>query len=167
MEDCPICDDSRELIKLSCDHKYCASCLVDSFKYKIQDNEHEIGCPGNCGNILEMDFICAILVDELDLYDRLERNIDRYREREKYYKNKKLADSEDIWFDDCEKYKPCPHCNILIERIEGCDCIKCPNCKRRFCYNCLELYRYMESVDDHAKKCENFRGFNDDENDSD
>lgn len=33
-------------------------------------------------------------------------------------------------------YKPCPHCGIVISKIDGCRHIKCV-CNNEFCYDCL------------------------------
>jgi hypothetical protein len=34
----------------------------------------------------------------------------------------------------------CPHCNILIEKVDGCNHMKCINCNYEFCWLCLKEY---------------------------
>ena len=37
-------------------------------------------------------------------------------------------------------YKQCPSCNVIIEKNEGCNQMKCTNCSFEFCWLCLEEY---------------------------
>ena len=38
------------------------------------------------------------------------------------------------------KYKQCPQCKVLIEKIDGCNQMKCINCGFNFCWLCLKEY---------------------------
>ena len=38
------------------------------------------------------------------------------------------------------RYKQCPECKILIEKIDGCNQMKCLNCGFNFCWLCLKEY---------------------------
>ena len=38
------------------------------------------------------------------------------------------------------RYKQCPECQILIEKIDGCNQMKCLNCGFTFCWLCLKEY---------------------------
>ena len=38
------------------------------------------------------------------------------------------------------RYKQCPECEILIEKIDGCNQMKCSNCGYVFCWLCLKEY---------------------------
>ena len=38
------------------------------------------------------------------------------------------------------RYKQCPECQILIEKIDGCNQMKCLNCGYIFCWLCLKEY---------------------------
>ena len=38
------------------------------------------------------------------------------------------------------RYKQCPECQILIEKIDGCNQMKCINCGYTFCWLCLKEY---------------------------
>lgn len=62
-----------------------------------------------------------------------------------------------------EDSKRCPRCRIYIQKYDGCDCVRCPHCKCKFCWNCLMRYKRMDSVDSHRERCEHFSAFNDDE----
>lgn len=59
-----------------------------------------------------------------------------------------------------DDFKRCPKCHIFLSKFDGCDCVRCPHCKRKFCWNCLMIFKRMESVEEHNKQCENFNGFN-------
>ena len=37
-------------------------------------------------------------------------------------------------------YKQCPECKVLIEKIDGCNQMKCTNCEYSFCWLCLRKY---------------------------
>jgi hypothetical protein len=36
-------------------------------------------------------------------------------------------------------WKQCPSCQTMIERVAGCDNMKCANCSSYFCFRCCEL----------------------------
>jgi len=38
---------------------------------------------------------------------------------------------------DLSQYKQCPNCTIYLEKISGCNHIKCGYCKYDFCFVCL------------------------------
>ena len=33
-------------------------------------------------------------------------------------------------------YRECPHCSVMIEKIQGCNKIHCLNCKTNWCFYC-------------------------------
>ena len=37
-------------------------------------------------------------------------------------------------------YKQCPECGVLIEKVDGCNQMKCTNCEFCFCWLCLRKY---------------------------
>ncbi|XP_038662020.1 probable E3 ubiquitin-protein ligase RNF144A-A isoform X2 [Scyliorhinus canicula] len=40
----------------------------------------------------------------------------------------------------CPKIRACPNCETLAQHcMRGCPDVKCPNCRYRFCFRCLEL----------------------------
>ena len=57
----------------------------------------------------------------------------------------------------------CPQCHFCIERIDGCDCVRCPQCKRKFCWRCKIFDRDIVDFDEHRATCENFSAFNENE----
>lgn len=44
------------------------------------------------------------------------------------------TDPDDPHFYD-GKYRPCAHCGVLVERIDGCNTMKCPMCEKRWHWN--------------------------------
>lgn len=36
--------------------------------------------------------------------------------------------------------RPCPQCNVSIEKSEGCNHMKCRTCKHEFCWQCMQPY---------------------------
>jgi hypothetical protein len=45
--------------------------------------------------------------------------------------------------------KRCPLCKIMIERVSGCNSIKCPNCKLKFCWSCLRSASEIKRMKHH------------------
>lgn len=69
-------------------------------------------------------------------------------------------------FEDDDRYKKlkhCPKCDFINHKYNGCDCVKCPNCKCKYCWNCLTLVDYIFNEDEHKNNCTNYIRF--DEND--
>jgi len=62
-------------------------------------------------------------------------------------------------------FKRCPKCQTAVEKEEGCDCMKCPMCRRRFCWNCLKIFKKGDSVSKHREqeRCFDFDDFNGDD----
>lgn len=163
-ETCTICTDEKCDVELSCQHSFCRDCLVSYVENEVSNNEYKIICPSNhCTDEIEYDQLKLILVDNENILARLDRNIIRNQEREEFFQNRPESDCESVEID--VDVKRCPYCKYLIHKEEGCDAVKCPNCRYKFCFNCLEMYRFMESVDDHEKKCRDFNGFNDSDSD--
>lgn len=54
--------------------------------------------------------------------------------------------------------KICPICKIIISRDEGCNSMKCKNCKIKFCWNCLRTKLDIDINGEHD--CDNFGTFN-------
>ena len=114
-----------------------------------------LNCP-NCENIikLENDEQKEISCSECDnnFCTTCFEKIDNYY----YYHNcnllNELGDDE---------IKRCPKCLSGISKIEGCDCMKCPICRRRFCWNCRKIFKKGDSIEAHKRECREFEAFND------
>lgn len=63
---------------------------------------------------------------------------------------------------ESKEVKLCPKCCAFIHKYQGCDSIRCVNCKFRFCWNCLKLYKNIKDEDEHKNNCQNFRGYGSD-----
>ena len=60
-----------------------------------------------------------------------------------WHENKKCDDKVDKSFEkwrDSYKVKRCPKCKFFLEKISGCNHIKCFNCQYQFCWLCLNEY---------------------------
>jgi acetyl-CoA carboxylase beta subunit len=112
-----------------------------------------------CYKIIERDDINLILIDCDDISERLDRNITRDRERGEFFRTRPDDGSEESDVETDVDVKKCPYCRYMVYKEDGCDAVKCPNCKHKFCFNCLEMYKFMESTADHQKKCDNFNNF--------
>jgi hypothetical protein len=53
--------------------------------------------------------------------------------------------------------KRCPLCKIIIDRIEGCNSIKCPKCKLKFCWSCLKSASEIKRMKYH--ECDEYGTF--------
>ena len=41
---------------------------------------------------------------------------------------------------DADNFQQCPQCNVIIEKNEGCNHMRCINCEFQFCWICKEKY---------------------------
>lgn len=161
---CTICDDNQCDVVLNCGHNFCRDCLVSYISEKVSDNEYEITCPDrSCKQYIDYEMLKLILIDDDNILSTLNENISRQRAREEFFRNRPDDDDETADIDvECKK---CPNCRYLIYKEEGCDSVKCPNCRYKFCFNCLDMFRFMRDTDDHAKKCRDFNGFKNSDSD--
>ena len=60
--------------------------------------------------------------------------------------------------DDCD-IKLCPLCKIVIERIEGCNSMKCKYCKLKFCWGCLKSCHEIKKLENH--ECNSYGTYGD------
>jgi hypothetical protein len=63
--------------------------------------------------------------------------------------------------DEQHEIKRCPNCQILNHKYKGCDAVKCPYCRYRYCWNCLTLNKNLS--DNHSNNCRNYGVFNDED----
>jgi len=56
-------------------------------------------------------------------------------------------------------FKQCPNCDTVAYKPAGCDCVKCPSCRYRYCWNCLTLDKDISNLDEHNTNCTNYQGF--------
>ena len=61
--------------------------------------------------------------------------------------------------DEYKSIKNCPKCRIIINKFTGCDCVKCVNCRFRFCWNCLRLEKDIEDKAQHRDECMDYEAF--------
>lgn len=117
--------------------------LSNSLEKAISDSNKIFRCPKNdCLGVAEVNsryFECPICQYEMctkcknDYHEKKECPLKEDLELEKLAKEK--------------KYKKCPRCQIFVERISGCNHVKC-RCGMHFCYLCgkdirKEMYRHF------------------------
>ena len=56
-----------------------------------------------------------------------------------------------------QNYKQCPICKVLIEKIDGCNQMKCLNCGYNFCWLCMREYTYNHYSIYNVKGCPGMR----------
>lgn len=126
-----------------CSCKYfCEGCLRSYVHVSLQNRlkDGTLQCPRKpkCKSILSDDYVFSI-ADENDKnkYLRWKREaetltskVGTHRERNLGEKEKEILSKLDILT------KPCPNCFEIIEKIEGCDHMRCPFCKVDFCWKC-------------------------------
>lgn len=83
-------------------------------------------------------------------YDRRDNNCPDEREIEIEFSDI-CAALQDI------ELKKCPLCKIVIEKIEGCNSIRCKHCKIKFCWECLALCSEIKNMSEH--NCGNYDGY--------
>lgn len=115
--------------------KFCPKCDTVCEK----DYNDTVTC-GNC------DYVFCYLCGYKKDYDH-ECNLDLIDD---------IAEALDV---NDDEVKACPKCGIIIHLYEGCHCIKCFNCRYKFCWNCLELDKDIDDRDKHYQKCNNYKGY--------
>jgi len=63
----------------------------------------------------------------------------------KQLEKKEEPDSAALQFEEWVEQnnaKPCPNCNIMIEKVSGCNHMTCKSCSYAFCWLCLDQYAY-------------------------
>lgn len=105
--------------------KHFFDCSICKFKGCLDCGEHHLGDT------------CAIYQQNQDLCDRLYKlgmvlNIEELHERFEDTKQWEITATD---YENLSKYRPCYHCGILTERIEGCNLIRCGACKKPWHFN--------------------------------
>lgn len=54
---------------------------------------------------------------------------------------------------DPSNRKNCPSCKAPIEKVAGCNHMKCSQCKSQICWLCLEVFTTAEGVYNHQRSC--------------
>lgn len=107
--------------KILCAHPFCVDCVIRYIQVKLEDNVSQIPCPAlHCDNIF----------DPLSLQPLLSPTVfTKWCDL--------LCDSTLLGVERC--YCPYRNCSALvIDECGGGDVrkVKCPNCKRLFCFRC-------------------------------
>ena len=99
----------------------------------IDQEKNKIKCP-SCSQVCELhedakNFFCDDCSETYcaRCYEK-EHNFDELCEYDQV---------EDSLEQEGVNVKRCPRCRISIEKYDGCDCVRCPNCKCKFCWSCL------------------------------
>ena len=128
----------KDMILLTCNHKFCTKCLLDDWKYKISSGTF-LNCPSyNC--LKEINYY--LLKDNLPKEDF-----------EKYDLMILTRTMNDV--QNNEKVIKCPlKCNVTCLLWKEASNFQCPLCKKTFCSNeeCLGEWVYHEKM-----TCEEFK----------
>ncbi|XP_076228155.1 E3 ubiquitin-protein ligase RNF14-like isoform X2 [Nomia melanderi] len=177
---CIICFDmflGEKCVKLkNCNHIYCGKCIEEYIALKIKENNVcDIECPVLSCNIPiaihEIKSLCPNLFAKYEdtlLHITLKtiKNLVQCPRKSCEFSFIKDTDEElticykcDYTFCSyCYKVsaKPCPNCQTMIEKIDGCNKMTCMYCKANFCWLCgtwittLNAYDHFLSI---TNKC--------------
>ena len=156
-------DGGESWDRQTCEHTVCIECMVDYVKHGTSHGRHIIRCPGlctdgtrPCSNRLYTADVAAFI--PTDLFERwTTRTTADYKNRLQTVlgKRKRPDDESSEGGDNSESgrennddggeakfaqfvhdfCRPCPKCNIIILKSEGCDEMVC-TCQTQFCYHC-------------------------------
>ena len=126
-----------------CGCKYfCEGCLSSYVHISLQNRLRNgmLQCPRKpeCKSVLSDDYVLSI-ADESDKnkFLRWKREAEEFTSKVGTHREKKLGDKETEILSNLDILtKPCPNCFEIIEKIEGCDHMRCPFCKLDFCWKC-------------------------------
>lgn len=118
-----------------CRYKYCDDCFRSYVITSIKQKNHlNIKCPNfECKNIISHELIRNGVTD-------FEFYLKKYE-----YKNRVIYDKRNCL--DIIKYnklnlRHCPNCNVMVEKVDGCDHMICSICSYSFSWNKAEKVFY-------------------------
>jgi hypothetical protein len=158
---CPNCDDEISMDKVELILEKDSDLLVMYLSLNHFDGLNVVMCP-NCGKICPKDeysnrITCTNGCDDFCEVCGLSHNpgIDwRYCPNERDIEN----EFESIGFAlNDTNIQRCPLCKIMIEHTEGCNSMKCTNCKLKFCWSCLKSSSEIKRMQFH--ECDNYGTF--------
>lgn len=128
VEECPICSSELPLIQFYCGHKICKKCFIREFSFYVEC-ENYIFWP-NCGCRTQNESSCYALCIPSD--------VNKYIQDEQLLTKIKKRFLNDSMY-HLTKARLCPNCNLVIteENEIGYGIAECPECKTKYCLNCL------------------------------
>ena len=146
---CKICHEDFTIegednihITKPCSCKYfCEECLRSYVHVNLQNRLRDgvLQCPRkpDCEAFLSDEYVLSIASEnDKNKYLRWKREAEDFASKDSTRKEK-LGDKDTEMLSKLGILtKPCPNCFEIIEKIEGCDHIRCPFCKVDFCWKC-------------------------------
>ncbi|GFU07775.1 ATP-dependent RNA helicase DEAH12, chloroplastic [Nephila pilipes] len=113
---------------------YCPAPDCQMFFYKVDISDSKLQCPlckneicSKCNVIFHQGYTC-----------------------EMYQNSKKDPDySFKVWQQKTTKCKQCPRCKTAIEKVSGCNRMRCSSCHGNFCWICVMEFPTEQKVYDH------------------
>jgi hypothetical protein len=114
-----------------CGHACCHSCMKMWAETAINDQKTRIKCPAiGCSYSLWDHEVQALVNEELCARFLENKNTDHRKHLKSVLKEDKRLNA---WLKG--HARPCPECNVIVSRYEGCDHMVCV-CGTHFCYRC-------------------------------
>lgn len=155
-DDCSICfsDMGSARVTLACGHEFCRVCVERMAESYLSDTtSNEIRCPDmSCRHPI----LPSVFEEEMKIKLETERT-SRKETREQLQNGNIQCEKCQVWIpkdsETCPQCnfaqtitldrfsKPCPKCNVPVQRSEGCDHMNCSSCQTKFCYNCGRFNR--------------------------
>lgn len=144
---CHVCYEKRpastSFIKTSrkCKHKKqcCSKCLRDYVQHQNKHGANYMPCPNPH---------CKCYLDD----GTIKRCLDTDQYNEYQARSKEATDFLK------KTTKKCPACTIRIEKISGCDIMRCAYCGHKFCWSCLVDFKIIDREGNHKHQpsCKHF-----------
>jgi len=115
-------DDEDPTMKLPCGHAIAPNSLAEYVKRQIADGKSKLRCP-TCTKEWKVSIIKNMGLTDEEI------------------KSMEVGLSKNYFMSADSGHKKCPWCGLCIEKYNDGIRIKCPMCKKEFCWKCMEQWK--------------------------